>query len=120
MSVSASNFSRRLSASTLLLAALVMLAAAAFPECGSLCCAKDAAAAMRATMPCCEPQQNIERADPMSVAAATPLSIAAHHAVPVALADAAQERDKAVALASEPARVAPSPPLFLRNAQLLI
>ncbi|HEX8255025.1 MAG TPA: hypothetical protein VF846_17925 [Thermoanaerobaculia bacterium] len=118
--MSASNFSRRLSAGILMLAVLAVLVASAVPTCGSLCCAKDADAAMRATMPCCEPQQNIERADPMSVAAATPISIAAYVAVPVVLANAAQERGATIALISDPARVAPSPPLFLRHAQLLI
>jgi hypothetical protein len=102
----------------LMLAAIVVIAAGLLPACGSICCAGDAETVIHRPMPCCETQPRLERSEAVRMPQATSVSIPAHVAAPVTTVETPASR--ALALAPLPERHEPSPPLFLRNAQLLI
>ncbi|HEY0156666.1 MAG TPA: hypothetical protein VGF28_05175 [Thermoanaerobaculia bacterium] len=116
---SLSTATRRTRAGILMLAAFFVLAAGIVPACGSFCCAREAADSMHAAMPCCESQPKLERAQVLRMPQATSVSLpAAHVAAPVTAP--ASPPARALTLAALPGMHEPSPPLFLRNAQLLI
>jgi hypothetical protein len=101
-----------------MLAAVFVLAAGIAPACGSICCAAESAATIHASMPCCETQPKIERSEALRLPQATTVSIPAAVAAPVTAIETPASR--AIAAAALPSQHQPSPPLFLRNAQLLI
>lgn len=102
----------------MMLAAILVLAAGIIPACGSICCANAATATIHGTMPCCETQPRIERSEAMRMPQAASASIPAHVAAPATTVETPSSRTLAVA--PLPSRHEASPPLFLRNAQLLI
>jgi hypothetical protein len=102
----------------LMLAAIVVLAAGILPACGSICCAGEADTVIHRPMPCCDAQPRLERPDALRMPQATSVSIPAGVAAPLTAIETPASR--ALAIAPLPARHEPSPPLFLRNAQLLI
>ena len=102
-----------------MLAAMCVLAASLAPACGALCCADDTIPTIHAAMPCCETQPRIARSEAMRVPQATTVAVDAQVATPIAAISIPASR---IAVVATPATShhQPSPPLFLRNAQLLI
>ena len=101
-----------------MLAAVVVLAAGVFPACGSICCADKADTVIHRAMPCCETQPRVERAEAVRMPQATSVSVPAGVAAPATAI--VSQAARALAIAPLPERHETSPPLFLRNAQLLI
>ena len=101
-----------------MLAAVVVLAAGVLPACGSICCADKADTVIHRAMPCCETQPRVERSEAVRMPQATSVSVPAGVAAPLTTIETPASR--ALSLAPPAERHETSPPLFLRNAQLLI
>jgi hypothetical protein len=106
----------------ILVAVLALLVASIFPACDAICCSSPADTSIHAAMPCCNTQPKLERVPSgMRVPPAVTATAPAQATIPVAVATVSLvHAPVAVAQAVEPAHHEPSPPLFLRNSQLLI
>jgi hypothetical protein len=105
-----------------MLVVLAFLAASIFPACGAICCSSPAETSIHAAMKCCNTQPKLERADSgMRVPPAVTASAPAPVTIPVSVATVPLvSAPVAIAQTIDAAHHEPSPPLFLRNAQLLI
>ena len=109
---------RRTRAAILTFTALVVLAAALFPSCGTMCCKRDATPTVHAQMPCCEPSvgQREARTQPTTAAAPHVVIAAVQHVAIVV--DALPATQSATSIAAPAPQ--PTPPLFLLNEQFRI
>ncbi len=124
--MNASASSKRRKAGLLILAAFAMVFAGLGATCDALCCPlAPPQASVHAMMPCCAGTASMSRPGAVRVPVATATAqVQTPAPSPVValltVADAAPLRLQLVAAASPSAHHHPSPPLFLRNAQLLI
>jgi hypothetical protein len=108
-----------------MLAAMAMLFAGLGATCDALCCPlAPAQSSMHAAMPCCAGTASMSRSESTRLPAATTTAQvqtpAPAKAVVTIATNTAPMRVTSHRSAPSPAHHEPSPPLFLRNAQLLI
>lgn len=104
---------------TLAMASAILIATAILPTCGGLCCPRSSEATMHAEMPCCEPGVSMTPREAVRLQPATFFTLS-HATVPVVITKTDPAPRPAHVRSASVEHHEPAPPLFLRNAQLLI